>query len=145
MNQCPNVECSTHSKNNISEEWCCPMSIPHQPSSECLVGGEDGCPKCGGNRMKTQLEFLKEAVALAEANPTLKIKIASSDDHIFDGGWTEQKIAKVEKSKYYSDDGLIMTDIDIVIDHLQYDNDREFTEDEALEHMEEVILIYTGV
>lgn len=92
--------------------------------------------------MKTQLEFLKEAVALAEQNPTLKIHFASSDEHCEDKSWTQQHISKVEKTWYYSYDEDIFLDIDDVMDHYEYLGE-EITEEEAKSRMEEVILIYT--
>jgi len=93
--------------------------------------------------MKTQLEFLKEAVALAEQNPESKIHFASSDEHCEDKSWTQQHITKVEKTWYYCDDEEIFLDVDDVIDHYEYLG-VEITEEQAQEKMEEVILIYTN-
>lgn len=93
--------------------------------------------------MKTQLEFLKEAVALAEQNPTLKIHIASSDEHCEDKSWTQQHITKVEKTPYYCCEEEIFLDVDDVIDYFDYLGE-EMTEEQAQEKMEEVILIYTN-
>ncbi len=93
--------------------------------------------------MKTQIEYLKEAVALAEQNPALKIHIASSDEHCEDKSWTQQHITKVEKTPYYCYEEEIFLDVDDVIDHFEYLGE-EITEEQAEEKMEEVILIYTS-
>lgn len=93
--------------------------------------------------MKTQLEFLKQAVELAEQNPTLKIHVASSDEHCEDKSWTQHHINKVEKTWYYEYDGEIFLDIEEVVEHFEYHN-QEITEEEAKDKMEEVILIYTN-
>jgi len=94
--------------------------------------------------MKTQLEFLKEAVMLAEQNPTLKIHIASSDEHCEDKSWTQQHITKVEKTEYYCCEEEIFLDVDDVVDHYEYMGE-ELTTEQAQEKMEEIILIYTNV
>ena len=93
--------------------------------------------------MKTQLDLLKEAVALAEQNPTLKIIVASSDEHCEDKSWTQQHITKVEKTEYFCCEEEIFLDVDDVIDHFEYFGE-EITEEQAQEKMEEVILIYTN-
>jgi hypothetical protein len=93
--------------------------------------------------MKTQLEFLKEAVVLAEQNPTLKIIIASSDEHCEDKAWTQHHITKVEKTDYFCCEEEIFLDVDDVIDHLE-SLGVEITEEQAQEKLEEVILIYTN-
>ena len=69
--------------------------------------------------MKTQLEFLKEAVALAEQNPELKIHFASSDEHCEDKSWTKQHITKIEKTSYYQYEEEIFVDVDELVDHLE--------------------------
>ena len=92
--------------------------------------------------MKTQLDFLKEAVALAEQNPGLKIVIASSDEHCEDKSWTAHKITKVEKTQYYCCEDEIFTDADSVVDHFEYMGE-DLSYEQAEEKMEEVILIYT--
>lgn len=94
--------------------------------------------------MKTQLEFLKEAVALAEQNPSLKIHFASSDEHCEDTSWTQQHITKVEKTYYYQVDERILLDVDEVQDYFECYLDQEISDEEAVSKMEEVILIYTG-
>ena len=94
--------------------------------------------------MKSQIEFLKEAVALAEQNPTLKIHFASSDEHCEDKSWTQQHITKVEKTLYYQDDEQIFLDVDEVVDHFECYLHQEIGYEEAEAKMEEVILIYTG-
>ena len=92
--------------------------------------------------MKSQIEFLKDAVALAQQNPKLKIHFASSDEHCEDKSWTQQHITKVEKTWYYIDNEEIFLNIDDVIDHHEYLGE-EITEEDAKAKMEEVILIYT--
>ena len=93
--------------------------------------------------MKTQLEFLKEAVALAEQNPKAKIHVAADTDCCGDFGWTQQEITKVEKTLYYCENEQIMLDVDSVV--VEFDLRGVFiTEEEARSKMEEVILIYTA-
>ena len=93
--------------------------------------------------MKTQLDFLKEAVALAEQNPGMKIHVASSDQHCEDKSWTQHHITRVEKTPYFCYEEEIFLDVDDVIDHFEY-LDVEITEKQAEDQMEEVILIYTA-
>jgi hypothetical protein len=46
--------------------------------------------------MKTQLEFLKEAVALAEADPDLEIIVGVASDEVCeDSFWSKQQIVKL--------------------------------------------------
>ena len=93
--------------------------------------------------MKTQLDFLKEAISLAEQNPTLKIHIASSDEHCEDKSWTQHRIANVEKTNYCCIGEEIFTSIDDVVDYFDCLGE-ELTDEQAQEKMEEVILIYTN-
>jgi hypothetical protein len=68
--------------------------------------------------MKTQLDFLKEAVSMAEQNPTLKIHFASADEHCEDKSWTCQHITKVEKTWYYTnEDGEIFHSVNEILDY----------------------------
>jgi hypothetical protein len=94
--------------------------------------------------MKTQLDFLKEAVALAELNPHLKIHFAATNGSELDFlRWTEQHICKVEKSLYcIHDEETISLSVDEVMDYCELVGE-DITEEAARSRMEEVILIHT--
>ena len=97
--------------------------------------------------MKTQLELLKEAIALAEENPGLKIYVAVADEHCddyTDSSWTQHQISKVEKTLYYRTNDTIYTTVDGVIEYHEVYLDEDITEDDARAKMEYVILIYTN-
>jgi len=95
--------------------------------------------------MKTQIELLKEAVKIAEENPTLEIIIAANSDELLqEYGWTKHQITSVEISQYCEHDDKIITDIDELIENMEYDLDRDVTEEEAEKEMKNVILIKTG-
>lgn len=94
--------------------------------------------------MKTQIDFLKEAVRIAEENPEMEIHFAINSEKLTYENWTYHKIISIKKSLYYEGDGKIMTDMDDIIEHLSYEYDREITEKEARKEMKEFILIYTG-
>jgi len=95
--------------------------------------------------MKTQLEFLKDAVKLAEANPDIEIHIAADSDELSEEfGWTDHRITSVEKSIYCCYNEKIITDIDELIEYLEDTLDKDVTEEEALKETKQVILIRTG-
>jgi hypothetical protein len=86
------------------------------------------------------LEFLKEAVELAEQNPGIEIYVASSNENCFeDGGWTQHRITKVEKTSYFLHYERVILNAEDVVDAF----DGEITEEEAEAKMKGVILIYT--
>ena len=96
------------------------------------------------NAKQTQLDFLKEAVLLAEQNPDIEIFVASSDEHCDDNGWTRHQITKVEKTLYCCVEEEIFLSAEEIVDHYEGYGE-EITEEEAVDKMKEVILIYTGV
>jgi hypothetical protein len=100
-------------------------------------------------KTKTQLDFLREAVALAEANLDREIHFcASSDEILEDSAWTSHEISRVEKGLWYNTDEQIFTNLDDVIEHfmLEYEDDdfgEKEAEEMAKEAMKPAILIYT--
>jgi len=110
----------------------------------------DKCQECAAiwrerKKMKTQLEYLKEAVKLAEQNPELGIVIAAdSSELIEDYTWTKHRITSVGISYYHERDEKIITDVDDMIDDMAGDLDRDVTEEEAIKEMIKVILVSTG-
>lgn len=97
--------------------------------------------------MKTQLELLKEAVALAEANPEAGIHIcAYSSELIDDYAWTKHQISSVELDWLYTNDDHIIVGVDNIRDCLDYPKDDDepgATEAEAIAVSSLAILIYT--
>lgn len=94
--------------------------------------------------MKTQLDFLKEAVSLAENNPECKIRIASSNELCEDSSWTEHQITKVEKSLYYQNNESIFLNAYDVVEYFEVFRDKDITEEEAKKLMEFAIIIHTA-
>ena len=94
--------------------------------------------------MKTQLDFLKEAVELAEKNPHCMIYFATSDERCEDTQWTQQHITKIKKTLYVCEEERIFTDIEDYVYYLKEIAEEEFAEEEACKRMVEAILIYTA-
>jgi hypothetical protein len=95
--------------------------------------------------MKTQLEFLKEAVALAEADPDLEIIVGVASDEVCeDSFWSKQQIIKVEKVLSWTRDENIFTGLKDIMEEMEYFLDRQVTEEEILKQSKEVIMIYTN-
>lgn len=98
--------------------------------------------------MKTQLELLKEAVALAEAHPEAQIRICATSDELLDNfGWTAHKINRVDFDWWYADEENIhvgLQDIKDCLDDAKEENAPETTDDEAMAVSTKTILIYTG-
>jgi hypothetical protein len=124
----------------------------------CTVCGREGLVgRCCGDekreplnrlaviaRQKTQIEYLKKAVELADANPAMEIHFAVDNNGMLENsGWTDHRIKSAEISLYWSSDEKILTDIDKVIDEMEYALDRDVTEAEALAESREVILVKT--
>ena len=84
--------------------------------------------------MKTQLEFLKLAVQLAEANPNMKIKVFTNYEELSDDyAWQEQKIYSVSVEDYYlHNDERILIDEDDIRDAIaeRFEDDVEHTDEE---------------
>ena len=95
--------------------------------------------------MRTQIEYLINAIVLAQQNPEMEIIIAVDNDELAENGsWTKHKIKSAEISCYYEEDEKIFTDLDELIDDMEYRLDRRVPEDEAMAKMKQVILIKTG-
>lgn len=92
--------------------------------------------------MKTQLEFLKLAVQLAEANPNMKIKIFTSCEELSDDyAWQEQKIYSVSVEDYYlHNDERILIDEDDIRNAIaeRFEDDVEYTDEEIEKMIDEI-------
>lgn len=91
-----------------------------------------------------QIDFLKQAIQLAEDNPMAEIHFCVSNELTEDEyGWTDHSIYKVVLGWWYEDCERILTDPEEVQELLSDWWDRDVSEEEALEEMKPAILIYT--
>lgn len=95
--------------------------------------------------MKTQLEYFKEVIRLAEEHPEAKIHIlATSDMLLEDFAWTAHKIASVSMGYWYkSKQGTFQTDLDDIIDTVEVEEDKEITKEDARKLAMVAILVET--
>lgn len=106
--------------------------------------------------MKTQLEFLKLTVRLAEANPNTKIKFFTSCEELLDDcAWVEHQITSVSVEDYYlHNDERILIDEDDIRNAIaeRFEDDVEHTDEEIEKKIDEiykeevtqVIAVYVG-
>lgn len=97
--------------------------------------------------MKTQLDWLKEAVRLAEEHPEMKIHFAVDSEEILDDSqWTAHFISGVEISWWWQSASgeTILTDLERIADEISDRDDRDLSLDEAEKEASRVIIIYTN-
>jgi hypothetical protein len=70
--------------------------------------------------IKTQEQFLQEALELKKQNPEMDIHICVDSDEILeDSTWTAHRIGKVEISPWFEDGDQIITDEDQIKEHFE--------------------------
>jgi hypothetical protein len=92
-----------------------------------------------------QLQLLKEAVVLIEANPTYEVHVcAVYDEFAPEYHWTNHQITKVEIQWWYTNRERIIVGLDEIRDHLECVEDRDVTEEEVKSKATQIIAIYTN-
>ncbi len=94
----------------------------------------------------TQLEFLKQAVDLAEKNPDHEIHFCVNSEEVLEDGWTGHKIKKVELGYWWFDGGeRIYVDLEEIAEEMSDIEEKDISEEEAEQNpdVKKAILIYT--
>ena len=70
--------------------------------------------------IKTQEQFLQEALELKKQNPEMDIHFCvDSDDVLEEYSWTAHRIGKIEISPWFEDGDMILMDEDQIKEHLE--------------------------
>lgn len=102
--------------------------------------------------IKTQEQFLQEALELKKQNPEMDIHFFVDSEQVLESGFTAHKIEKVEISPWFEDGDQIILDEDQIKEHLEcflydeYENDVELAKAVDRKYDAEVkkaICIYT--
>ena len=103
--------------------------------------------------MKTQVEFLEEALRLKKENPKMDIVFCVACDENLEGAsWTGHEISRVEISDWYCDDERIYTDEEEICDlfgdrlydkNLSEDENMALAEKAVEENMTQKICVFT--
>jgi hypothetical protein len=103
--------------------------------------------------IKTQEQFLQEALEFKKQNPEMDIHICVDSDEILeDSTWTAHRIGKVEISPWFEDGDQIIMDEDQIKEHLEdflcdeYKNDAELekaVDEKYKAEVKKAICIYT--
>lgn len=95
--------------------------------------------------MKSQLEFLQEAIQLIKENPQCKVLFFVSNSELCEDEdmYTAHEISVIEKDYLYDNGFNLIVGIDNIIDEIEDSTETDITEEEAIRKSKEVILIYT--
>lgn len=94
---------------------------------------------------KTQIDYFKEVVKMAEGHPEAKIHIlAKCGELLEDSAWTSHKICSVYVGYcWQSQMGKTEINLDEIVDRIKVEEDREITRDEAIKLVTIAIIVET--